>query len=243
LRHVQPQPRSIVWPLHVYGATHNEFTARWRAWATALTRSLTEGPGVLEIARPDGTRRHIAVYYQEGFEGQAQQAYGRIDDTAVVTWWCEDPYWTDPTPTSEHREHGSSTPFLANFFQLSSGRVLGATSLTNTGDVLAWPQWTITGPASLVTMTNNTTSESFAINPDAAGIDHGNLLAGETVTVSTNPIQVTFENGDDWTGALSWPGAVMWGLTPGLNEVTFQLDGAGSGSAVDVTFTPRFQTA
>src|SRR4051794_30439081 len=37
LRHAQPQPRTIVWPLLVQGSTHVEFLQRWRALATAFT--------------------------------------------------------------------------------------------------------------------------------------------------------------------------------------------------------------
>src|SRR5262245_15027281 len=64
VRHIQPQPRTIIWPLHVYSDTsHTDFIARWRALAGAFTRTKRLGPGVLEIARPDGTRRRIGAYY------------------------------------------------------------------------------------------------------------------------------------------------------------------------------------
>lgn len=243
LRHVQPQARNIVWPLLVYGSTHQEFTDRWRMLARAFTRTLREGPGILEIGRPDGGRRRIEVRYQEGWEGQT--TYGdALDDAAVVTLLCEDPYWYDPVPVTERREHSAgSVGFLDNFFQLSSGRTLGSTTLVNPGDVTAWPEWTVTGPASLVTLTNTTTGESFALNPNAAAIGHGDLLAGQQVTISTNPKRVRYQNGDNWTGALNWPGATMWGLPPGESAVTFQLDGSGTGSAVDVAFMARYETA
>lgn len=244
LRHVQPQPRTIVWPIHVYGEDHGEFLERWRALARAVTSTSRLGPGTLEIARPDGTRRRISVYYQEGWEGQSQQGMGRTSDTAVITWWCEDPYWADTVPITEHREHSSGVVgFLPNFFQLTSGQVLGATTLYNPGDVTAWPVWTITGPASLVTITNSDTGEWFGIYPDATGINHGTLLAGEQVTVTTDPGRVRFQNGDNWTGTLVWPGSHLWGLPPGTANVVFQLNGASTGSAVDVTFTPRHETA
>lgn len=243
LRHAQPQPRSIVWPLHVRGADHQQFTERWRSLARAFTRTLRDGPGTLDIARPDGTRRQIDVYYQEGFEGLGQFGTGITWDNAVVTLFCEDPYWVDPVAQSVHRAYAVGEDFLAPYPSVSSGQVLGATTIDNEGDVIVWPTWTITGPASLVTFTRTDTGDSFALNPSAPAIGHGALLAGETVTVTTDPPAVRFMDGSNWTGSLNWPGAVLWGLAPGSNQVTFQLDGSGVGSAVDLTYYPRYETA
>ncbi|MGI5196587.1 phage distal tail protein [Streptomyces sp. CA-288835] len=241
LRHVQAQPRTIVWPLWVGGDTHLQFVERWRTLATAFTRTLRDGPGVLEIARPDGTRRRIEVHYQEGFEGRGSRGFGRIFDSAVLSLWCEDPYWVDPVSVIVHREQGVGEDFLVPFPSVSSSQVLGATTVTNPGDVIVWPEWTITGPASLVTFTHTDTGESFTLNPTAVG--HGNLLPGQKVTVRTDPPQVRYQNGSNWIGALNWPSATLWGLAPGDNSVTFQLDGSGPGSAVDLSFNPRYETA
>lgn len=341
VRHVQPVSRTIVWPLHVSGATHLEFVQRWRALARAFARTFRDGPGILEIARPDGTRRRINVHYQEGFDGQGNRnASSNIFDTAVLTLFCEDPYWYDPVAESVHREYGTSSAFLNPFPTVSSGQVLGATTVDNEGDVIVWPTWTITGPASLVTFTRTDTGDEFVIDPADVS---GSLLATEKVTVSTDPprvrkytaevqtidlgaatagtITITFDgqttgsiaynadaataqaalealsgidpgdvtvsggplpgtitlsfagqylgtdvpevtvtptgltggtvtvstttqgSTDNWIGAVNFPGAVLWGLDPGDNPVTFQLDGSSAGSAVDLTFNPRYETA
>ncbi|MCX5562711.1 phage tail protein [Streptomyces sp. NBC_00038] len=247
LRYVQPQARAIVWPLYVYGETHDEFVGRWRALATAFTRTLRENPdgtrtpGVLEIARPDGTRRHVRVFYQEGFEGRGTKGSGIVSDAAALTLWCEDPYWFDPVDVSVHQETGALSSFFTPYPTVSSSQVLGATTVKNPGDVTVWPQWTVTGPASLITFTHEGTGESFTVDPTAVG--HGNLLAGQQVTITTDPPSVRYQDGSNWVGALDWPSAVLWGLAPGDNPVTFQLDGSGPGSAVDLTYNPRYETA
>ncbi|MDX3753738.1 phage tail protein [Streptomyces sp. AK08-02] len=241
LRYAQAQPRAIVWPLYVYGEDHVEFVGRWRALATAFTRTLREGPGWLEIARPDGGRRRIAVYYQEGFEGRGSKGSGIVSDSAAITLWCEDPYWIDPVEVSVHRETGALSSFFTPYPTVSSSQVLGATTLRNPGDVVVWPKWTVTGPASLITFTNQGTGEQFTLDPTAVG--HGALLAGQQVTISTDPPTVRYQDGSNWVGALNWPSAVLWGLAPGNNPVTFQLNGSGPGSAVDLVFNPRYETA
>lgn len=241
LRHVQPQPRSIVWPVLVKGADHTAFIANWRALASAFTRTLREGPGTLEVARPDGTVRTIAVYYQQGWEGRGQTATGITWDSAVLTLWCEDPYWVDAAEAVVHRESGTLVTYFNPFPSVSSSQVLGATTVTNPGDVDVWPTWTITGPASAITFTRADTSEAFTLDMTATA--HGALLTGETVTVSTDPPRVRSGTGENLIAGLNWPAAVLWSLPPGETDVTFQLDGASTGSAVDLTFHPRYETA
>lgn len=241
LRHAQPQPRTIVWPVLVKGADHTAFTANWRALARALTRTLREGPGVLEVARPNGGVRRVSVYYSDGWDGRGQHATGITWDSAVVTLWCEDPYWADAVPVTVHRETGTQVDYLVPYPSVSSGQVLGATTVDNPGDVEVWPTWTITGPASVITFTRDDTNESFTLT--MADTVHGPLLAGETVTVSTDPPRVRSDTDENLIGGLSWPSAVLWSLPPGETPLTFQLDGAATGSAVDLTFYPRYETA
>ncbi|CAL9665245.1 hypothetical protein SUDANB145_07406 (plasmid) [Streptomyces sp. enrichment culture] len=241
LRHVQPQARSIVWPLLVQGADHLAFTANWRALAGAYTRTLRDGPGWLEVVRPDGTGRRIAVYYSDGWDGRGQTATGITWDSAVVTLWCEDPYWLDLVPVTVHREQGTGRDYLVPYPSVSSSQVLGATTVTNPGDVDVWPEWRITGPASVITFTREDTGDAFTLT--MADTPHGPLLAGETVTVSTDPPRVRSGTGENLVAGLDWPGAVLWSLPPGETPVTFQLDGAAAGSAVDLVFYPRYETA
>ncbi|MFC8859334.1 phage tail family protein [[Kitasatospora] papulosa] len=247
LRHAQAQPRTIVWPLYVHGRTHTQFVERWRALATAFTRTLRVGPdgrctpGVLTIARPDGTSRSVRVFYREGFEGRGKRGSGLVSDAAALSLWCEDPYWQDSAPVTMHREAGTMGDFLDPFPSVSSSQVLGETVVDNAGDAVVWPTWVITGPASQITFTHEDTGDSFTLDPSATG--HGALAAGEQITVRTDPPQVRFQDGTNWIAALDWPAAVLWGLDPGENRVTFQLDGSGPGSAVDLVYFPRYETA
>ncbi|WP_256082880.1 phage tail family protein [Streptomyces sp. AVP053U2] len=223
------------------GADHTAFTATWRALALAFTRTLREGPGLLEVARPDGTARRIAVYYSQGWDGQGRTATGITWDSAVLTLWCEDPYWVDVQVQSVHRETGTQVDYLDPYPSVSSSQVLGETTVTNPGDVDVWPTWTITGPATSITFTRGDTGDAFTL--DMEDTVHGALLAGETVTVSTDPPRVRSDSGEVLTPGLNWPEAVLWSIPPGQTPVTFQLNGAEAGSAVDLTYYPRYETA
>ncbi|WP_112469412.1 phage tail protein [Streptomyces triticisoli] len=254
LRHAQPQPRTIIWPLLVKGADHLVFTANWRDLGRAFTRTLRRGPGgrrppgTLEVARPDGTVRRIAVHYWDGWDGRGQTATGITWDSAVLTLWCEDPYWQDAVPVTVHRETGTLDDYLVPYPTVSSSQVLGATTLNNPGDIEVWPVWKVTGPASKITFTRedpvddgDDTAAAFSLDLAKAG--RGPLLTGQTVTISTDPPRVRSGTGENLIGGLNWPEAELWSIPPGQTPVTFQVDGAGPGSAVDLVFYPRYETA
>lgn len=233
VRHIQPQPRDINWPVMVWGASHLEFLDRWRSLARAFTMTRRRGPGRLRITRPDGSERETLVYYAAGFDGDPGR--GCTDDVAVISLFCEDPYWRAVEPLSLKYTFGATRPYLTGYPSLSSGRVLGATTASNPGDVEAWPEWVLTGPATALTATNLDTGEAFTLTYT--------LTAGQTLTVTTDPPTVRGPAGQNLSGSLSWPGAVLWGLDPGRNAVNFAVTGASAGSSIELRYTPRYETA
>lgn len=234
VRHRQPQPRSITWPVLVVGGTQDEFVSRWRALGNAFALTQRLGPGRLVIRRPDGSGRQISAEYEAGFDGEP--GYGWVDDTAVVGLFCPDPYWEDLASRTEIREYGAGVDFQAPFPSVSSAQVLGATKITNTGDVEAWPQWLITGPADAVVATNDSTGESFTIT-------HALADATEEIRVDTTIGAVRGPGDINLSSALDWPGAVLWSLQPGVNSVTFAVTGSGAGTSIALTWTPRYRLA
>lgn len=238
VRHVQPMPRTIIWPLRFRGRDHMDLVGTWREIVRKFTQTRRLGPGRLRISRPDGTAREIEAVYEGGFDGEP--GGGWLEDTAVLQLLCPDPYWHDLATRSIRQGFSDPVNFYNEFMGISRGAVLGSTTVDNAGSVEAWPQWTITGPTSLVTATNHTTGESFEINPNWDG--DGPLPIGETATITTDPPGVTGPQGQVWTGALNWPDAELWGLAPGLNEITFQLDGAAEDTAIEMTWRTRHET-
>lgn len=233
VRHVQEQARVINWPLLVFGNTHLEFLGRWRRLARAFKMTRRKGPGVLRIYRPDGSAREIRVHFSAGFDGEPGQGF--TEDLAVVSLFCEDPYFRAVDSLALRYSSAAGRRFLTGFPSLSSGRVLGAATVYNAGEVEAWPEWTLTGPADGLTATNETTGEAFTLTYP--------LSAGQAVRITTDPPTVQGPSGQPLTWALSWPGAVLWGLDEGLNDVNFSVPGAGVGTSIELAYRPRFETA
>lgn len=233
IRHTQDQPRVINWPLLVWGATHMEFVVRWRKLVRAFKLTRRLGPGRLRIERPDGSQREILVAMQDGFQGEAGQGF--MHDTTVVALFCEDPYFRAVEPITLVFGTPAPRPFLNPFPALSSGRVIGDTEITNPGEGDAWPVWRLTGPASSLTATNHSTGAEFRLTRT--------LSAGQTITITTDPPTVRGPSGEVLTGSLNWPGAVLWGLEPGVNDVTFSVANATTETRIEVAFVPRFETA
>lgn len=104
--------------------------------------------------------------------------------------------------------------------------------------VEAWPTWLLTGPMSELTAINVTTGTRFKITYP--------LPAGQTITITTNrptvrgPGGVNLSRYVDWLNPL---GTELWPLIDDPNAISFLAYGAGIGTSVQMSFTPRFETA
>lgn len=239
VRHRRTLARTVTWPVHVWGDTHLTFLARRRALTDAFAQTTELGPGVLEVARPDGSRRQITGWYVDGAEGTAGEDW--LHANLIVQLLCEDPWWRDVDPTTDFAEHvAPTTPFLDPFMTIASSQVLGETTIVNTGEVEAWPTWTITGPATEVTATNLTYNESWTLTPD---FGDGDSLGDNQAIITTDPPTVRGPGGEVWTGRLDWPGATLWSLRPGINEIEFTVSGADVGTRIEWAYYRRWRTA
>lgn len=265
VRFIRSQPRRIQWPMYIGGETHLEFVSRYRNLMRAFTKTTQRGaPGWLRIRRPDGRYRQIACYYEQGFEGESGQNH--LWAKPVITLYCPDGYWSSDQEVRAWREIAPGAPedpedpgdpvlkpFLNPFMTISSSKIVSGgggdgggggdtegdlTTITNTGDVEAWPVWTIRGPMSRLVAENITAGARFAL--------HHTLLPEQTVTITTNRPTVRGPGDENLTGKVDWfnpIGTELWPLLDGQNQIRFRVDGAGAGTRVDLVFTPRFETA
>lgn len=237
IRNIHAEEGRLTWPLHVYGETHLEWLQRYRALKRAFLLTVWRNTtGLLRVTRPGtGGAREIEVMYESGLEGE-----GGDDDwlssNPVLTLLCPDAYWRSATPVEQERKfQAGATSFFSPYPSVGSAQILGDTVLTNPGDVDAWTEWTITGPATAITATNHTTRQTWTLTTT--------LAAGDLVTITTKRPTVRGPSNESLINSLNWPTAYLWGLVPGENSVTFDVAGADVGSAIKVTFYPRFEGA
>lgn len=244
-RFIRDKPRRLQWPIYIGGDTHLEYTQRRRAITRAFTMTKQRlYHGWLRVARSDGSARRIACYYEQGLEGESGEGHTFSRD--VVTLFCPDGYWQDVLPLTETRTFViDDAPFLNPFITIISSAVVSGdgtdpnTEITNPGEVDSWPQWTVIGPMAKLTATNHTLGLRFAVTYS--------LAAGQQMVIYTDPRPMVRGPGElnlskyvDWFNPL---GTALWPLTDGLNELSFQIDGAGVGSLVELLFYPRYETA
>jgi hypothetical protein len=189
-------------------------------------------PGVLRVSRPAYTRE-IEAFYEQGFEGSPGEDW--TFSNPVLTLFCPDGYWRSIESTTIERAFLPGRSFFKRFPRVSSGQVLGDSEINNVGDVDAWPTWTIHGPMTLLTANNYTTGQAFTLNYP--------LGLGEQITITTLRPSVRGPGDVNLADNLNWPDAYLWGLVPGVNQVSFSVSGGGHGSAVQLRWSSRFEGA
>jgi Phage tail protein len=234
VRFIRQKPAQIVWPLYVYGDTHLEYVARHRQIRKAFTSTMhRRAPGLLRVARPDGTAREIDAYYDSGLEGEAGE--GWLFSKDAVTLYAPDGYWRDATPIDITHSYQVGANFLAPYPMVSDGLGLGETTINNPGDVTAWPTFTITGPMTAMSATNITTGYTWTLTYA--------LLANEQITVTTWQPAVRGPAGQNLVNALNWPDAYLWWLEPDDNDVILNVSGASAGTTIQMEFYARYEGA
>lgn len=220
--------------LIVSATNQADFQARTRALVRAMRPKA--GPGTLTVNRNDGSSRSLRCYVTGGMEGDES-----VDVTLPGRWWklalkllAPDPWWSGD-PVSLDIGLGVGAPFFPIFpLNLAPSQVQGQFTVDlSDADAPSFPVWTITGPGTSLTLTNNTTGRSIVVN--AA------LGAGEQMIIDTRPGLQSVRRGDgsNLMGALASDPA-LWPLVEGLNSVTASLAGAADASRISGIYQPRF---
>lgn len=216
-------------PVSVHGSTPADLFGRvelLRRWLdTGGEQQLT--PAYFRVRRPqDDAWRQIAVLYQGGLEGNMEPG-SPTWAPYVVSLLAPDPYWTDLVDTEIVYDSGD--------FGISQ-------AIINDGDFDAYPVWTITGPASAITITNQTTGEAFSLT-DNGGLS---IAAASQLVIDTRPSnlrpggQVTHD-GDTAIFDRLTPTSSLWHFTPGQNNFTLAASGATGSTAVHLAWLPRYR--
>lgn len=237
LRAVRVGARDVNLPLTVIGV--DELAVRGKLRSLIRLLNPQRGDGRLRVTAADGTVRELTCRYSEGMEGRESRSdSGQVFQRTVLVLRAADPYWYDVEQQSQTYTAGQAGMFFASPFfglRLSSESVFGSQVVTNDGDVETWPVWTIHGPCTSITLSNDTTGET--INLPIA------LTAEQTVTVDTRPFRKTVrrDDGTNLYGSLSVMSS-LWSLPLGDSTVTISLPGATVDSYVTLNYARRWLT-
>lgn len=234
LRQVRVRPRDIALPIDVLVAD----TSALRVLMRTLMRTFhpQRGDGRLRVTSADGTTRELTCRYRQGLELQERFEAGHGVQRTVVVFRAVDPFWYDTAPMSSTFTSGAAPTFLGNPFlpiKLSSDTILGEQTVTNDGDVDAWPVWTIAGPATSITLTNVTTGEVLTLPVT--------LTAAQSVVIDTRPFKKTVrrDDGTNLYGNLS-AGSALWSLGQGATIINTQVAGSTAATFVTLVFSRRW---
>lgn len=225
-------PRKIFLPLYLYSDLGSE---AFQQLDTAFWNTLKPNKyGTLRYTSTAGVRT-----IQARFKDDGGQAYER--DPHYFGWTrygielvADDPFWAgDPRSNAWAQAEGRDFfggPAKAPMFYIGSGSQLSTATMTNPGDVDAWPIWTVRGPAN---DTRLGVGGRFVSAPFP-------ILEGQTLMINSDPTEQTaWLDGVDVTDRL---GEYSFASIPPGEDRALGLSLTGSGS-VHVMITPRFDRA
>jgi hypothetical protein len=194
------------------------------------------GMGTLSVGTETGETRNLGCYLEGGLEGD------QSDDThmpgmwwrAVLRFYAPDPWWLGSERIVKFGL-GAPIPFYPiPPVALSSSTVQGQFTLDLSDmDEPTFPVWTVTGPGSMLVLTNRTSGRSLTVNVD--------LAAGDTLTVDTRPNleSIRLGNGTNAMPAvLGYPD--LWPLIDTVNDLQVSLTGATAATQIVGSYRPRY---
>lgn len=233
VRDVRAQGKTITLPIAFWAHDSRQaYKARRRALINSLNPK--RGVGTLTLTEPDGATRSIGAYYTGGLEGdESLDAAGERWCINALTFGVPSPYWTG-TEVAHRFAAGSDAEFFPVLpVEVGDSQVLGEVIVDNVGDDVAYPVWTIKGPATGITLTNHTTGQEINLTRTITGTD--------TVVIDTRERrQTALLNG----ATNLWPDlsddSELWPLQEGGNELNLVVDGSTSATSVTLTYQPRY---
>lgn len=218
--------RNVVWPLFVHGDTTDEWLERdadfWRTIHPDLE-------GVWRVHSPRGTRelRLTGRFDSDHAYPRDPSAYGWA--RYVVELEAAQPYWTGAAVEQQFMAPNPQDFFGAGAppFTISRGATFASASISNPGDVAAYPVWTLVGPLAAVEVGVGGTLIDVPFD----------VLVGETLVIDTDPRNQTATlNGVDVSEDLGFQSFAP--VEPG-QERSLTITATGTGS-VAVSLVPLY---
>lgn len=235
-RAVRHGTHEFLLPFDVVGTSEADLRIKLRAIIASMDP--VRGLGRVRFTSPVGDQREILCRNASGLELQEVlgQQSGYDWQRVPATFLALDPYYYDVSPTSQSFTIASIPSFFPFFpIRLTASELAVDSSVNNTGDVETWPVWTITGPGSVIKLTNLTTGKFISF-------PGGSLSSGQKLFIDTRPgiKSVLYDNGASAYSALSVDSS-LWPLARGMNSIRLEMSGIDVAvSRLDLTYWRKY---
>lgn len=222
--------RDLDLPLTVLGEDRVEVETKLRRLASALSDRY--GTPMLIAEYADGSSYSIEVHYTGGaetlFGSDAGETYARW----AITLQAPDPFWVSQQAVSFSLGYDSSTrgllPSLANL-QVKTDSVLGSFTISNPGEVDAYPVWNLEGKSTLTSISLNGVGFTYTENM-ATG-------TGKR-TINTRTASVVDSSNTNLYANLG-TAPKLFAIPPGSSTISVTIAGADSTTRLSGYFQPR----
>jgi hypothetical protein len=242
--------RDVLLPLVVKGVSASDFYNNLEALCSMFYSATAQEPGTLRRTTPNGHTRDLLCYYVSGASGDESVDHMGVAhmDMVIALHACM-PFWQDSAFNIQTFSTGGLVAFFQNPFlplHLSPSGLASAFTVTNSGDDVCYPQWTIQGPASSIVLTNTYTLPNGAtITKTLALSNNGGLTLGgsDTLTIITDPAntQITKQDGSNQFSYLALTSS-LWSLQKGINQCAVLMSGTSSATLVTLQYKQRYLT-
>lgn len=235
-READHEPRDFVMTVDLTAANDVALRTLLRSFVASMDPK--RGPGKIRVTSPLGDQREITCWYSAGLEMEEKLGNSGPDWQRVpLKMRALDPYWYDVNPTSKTFTVATLVPSFFPIFplKLTASELAVDDNIDNTGDVDAWPVWTVNGPGAGIKLSNLTTGKAVYF-PDLVLVD------GQQLVVDTRPgVKSTVI--DETTNAYSAlsQSSSLWSLERGVNIIRLEMSGADDEmSGLELVYHRRF---
>lgn len=224
--------RDIDLPITVLGTDRADVEEKLRRLARLTQDAL--GETTLTAEYSDDTSLTIGLHYVGGAESGAWgEDVGLTYCKWVMSFQAPIPFWESTTVESFSVTSGNTgrglLPQLSKL-RVSSSQALGVVTVNNTGDVAAYPVWTVLGPVAGLTISNG--SQSFGFN--------ASIPEGQTITVDTETGLVTDDSGANRYSLLN-SAPKLFALQPGTTSISVLGTEATTSTRITCSYSLRYE--
>ena len=223
--------RDIDLPITIFGADRAEVEENLRRLAKLTQDRL--GATILNAVYTDATTLTMAVHYTGGAESQWGESEGQTWCQWVMSFQAPDPFWESTTVESFSVTSGNTgrglLPQLTKL-RVTSSQAIGTVEIDNTGDVAAFPIWSIRGPVTNLVISNGT--QSFGLSVP--------VLLGETITINTELGTVVDDTGANRYSDLL-PAPKLFAILPGESSISVNGIEADTNTVITCSYSLRYE--